>query len=78
MKEIGMINDGGSAEYYELPEGVTELQDLIEYRNMNFAVATIFKAAYRMEADGHHSDPLRDMRKVKWFAEREIKRLENM
>lgn len=60
---------------YGLPDASTELQDLIEYRNMNFAVGNIFKACYRL---GHcdHSDNVRDLRKIKWFVERELARAE--
>ena len=68
-------NDGGSnPTQYGLPEGATELQDLIEYRNMNFATGNIFKAAYRL---GHceHSDAKRDLNKIIWFAQRELERL---
>ena len=70
-------NDGGSnVGQYGLPDNATELQDLIEHRNMNFAIGNIFKACYRL---GHcdHSDKLRDLNKIKWFIEREIRRVEN-
>lgn len=66
---------GSTPQQYGLPEHARELQDLIEYRRMNFAVGNIFKACYR-RGTCDHSDALRDMRKVKWFAEREIARLE--
>lgn len=68
-------NTGGSTpSQYGLPEGAKDLQDLIEYRKMNFSLGNIFKAAYRM---GHcdHSDELRDIEKILWYAERERKRL---
>jgi hypothetical protein len=68
------MNDGGSASYYELPANARELQDLIEYRDMNFAVGNIFKAAYRLNATETHSNYARDLRKIIWFAERELKR----
>ena len=60
---------------YGLPTGATELQDLIEFRNMNFACGNMFKAIYRMGTCSH-SDELRDLRKILWFAQREIDRLE--
>jgi len=66
---------GSTPSQYGLPEGATDLQDLIEYRDMNFALGNIFKACYR-RGTCSHSDELRDMRKVLWFAEREINRLE--
>ena len=70
------IPGGSTPSQYALPDGARELQDLIEARSMNFAQGNIFKAIYRL---GHcsHSDTLRDMNKVKWFAEREIERLKN-
>ena len=76
VEEDEMVAGGSTPQQYGLPEEAIELQDLIEYRGMNFALGNIFKACYRQ---GHceHSDALRDMRKVKWFAEREIKRLES-
>lgn len=68
-------NTGGSTpSQYALPEGAAELQDLIEHREMNFQVGNIFKACYRM---GHcaHSDRERDLRKILYFAERELNRV---
>lgn len=68
------IKEGWSTNYYELPEGAKEIQDLIEYREMNFSVANIFKAAYRM---GHKKGTSRayDLNKIIWFAKRELARL---
>lgn len=75
LDEIEPIkSDGGSTDYYQLPPDATELQDLIEAKNMNFAVGNIFKACFRLgEKEGN--DPLYDIRKIKWFAIREEKRL---
>lgn len=68
-------NAGGSTpEQYALPEGARELQDLIEHRNMNFAVGNVFKACYR-KGTCSHSDERRDLRKMIWFAKRELARL---
>ena len=65
---------GWSTDYYKLPEGAEELQDLIEYKNMNFAVANIFKAAYRLgNKDG--VDEEYDLNKILWFAHRELARI---
>jgi len=66
---------GSTPSQYGIPEGATDLQDLIEHRQMNFALGNIFKACYR-RGTCPHSDDLRDMRKVLWFAQREIDRLE--
>lgn len=69
-------NNGGSTDYYKLPENTTDLQDLIEYRNMNFAIGNIFKACYRLgEKDKQRT--IYDINKIIWFAEREKARLEN-
>ena len=65
---------GWSSSYYELPKGATELQDLIEYKNMNFAMANVFKAAYRL-GDKPGTEELYDLDKIIWFAQREKARL---
>ena len=68
-------SDGWSTSYYELPPGATELQDLIEYRNMSFGIGNIFKSAYRLgRKDG--ATMLYDLNKIRWYVEREIARLE--
>ncbi|MGL5000079.1 MAG: hypothetical protein ACRC5T_14065 [Cetobacterium sp.] len=67
-------NNGGSTDYYLVPEDSKDLQDLIEYKRMNFSVGNIFKACYRL-GDCGHSDEIRDLNKIIWFAQREIKRL---
>ena len=68
-------NNGGSTDYYKLPSSATDLQDLIEFKNMNFAQGNIFKAIYRLN-DTHHSDTIRDLNKAAWFINREIQRLQ--
>ena len=75
--QIPTINNGGSTDYYKLPSSATDLQDLIEFKNMNFAQGNIFKAIYRLN-DSHHSDNIRDLNKVIWFAQREISRLKGL
>lgn len=68
-------SDGGTTSYYKLPEDAVELQDLIEAREMNFAVANIFKASYRLgKKDGNTR--AYDLRKIIWFAQRELDRCE--
>lgn len=68
-------SDGSTASYYQLPANATELQDLISFRNMNAQLGEIFRAAYRY-GQASHSDCLRDARKIKFYAEAEIARLE--
>jgi hypothetical protein len=70
-------NDGGDAEYYKLPEGATDIMDLIEAKNMTFSRGNICKAVWRAIEDSPQYY-LRDMKKIKWFAEREIERVENL
>lgn len=68
-------SDGSSADYYRLPLGATQLQDLISYKNMNGQIAEIFRAAYRY-GEVAHSERLRDAKKIKFYVEAEINRLE--
>ena len=68
-------SDGTTASYYQLPPGCTELQDLISYRNLNAQDGEIFRAIYR-KGRASHSDELRDARKVLFYAQAEVKRLE--
>jgi len=70
-------SDGSTADYYQLPKGATQLQDLISDRNMNAQLGEIFRAAYRFGMAAH-SDQLRDAKKIKFYIEAEIKRLENV
>ena len=65
-------NGGSTPKQWAFPDGAKELQDLIEYRNMNFAVGNIFKACYRL---GTKNDDLYELNKIKWFVEREIARI---
>ncbi len=67
-------SDGGSTNYYKIPEGARDLQDLIEFKKMNFGRGNIFKASYRLGEDGN--DELYDLNKIVWFAERRIKELD--
>ena len=75
LRSAGAIkSDGGSTSYYELPEGASELNDLIEHKGMSFALGNIFKACYRFgEKDA--ASRLYDLNKIIFFAER-LKALE--
>ena len=68
-------SDGSTAAYYELPEGANELQDLISHRNMNAQIGEVFRSCYRYGI-ASHSDKLRDAKKIKFYIDAEIKRLE--
>jgi aminopeptidase N len=75
VEPLPNLNVGGSTPgQYALPADATELQDLIEYREMNFALGNIFKAAYR-NGTCSHSDELREINKILWFATRERRRI---
>jgi len=67
-------NNGGSTDYYKLPSKAVDLQDLIEAKEMSFALGNIFKAVYRLGSQTHSSSE-RDLNKIIYFAERELKRL---
>lgn len=70
-------SDGSTASYYELPHGCSELQDLISHRDMNAQIGEIFRACYRYGI-ADHSDRLRDAKKMRFYADAEIKRLEKL
>ena len=69
---------GGSTSYYKLDPSWTDLQDIIEAHNLNYAQANILKVAYTINV-GRHSgtDYIRDLNKLIWFANRELKRINN-
>lgn len=70
----GAVSDGGKTSYYELPEGATELNDLIEHKQMSFALGNIFKACYRF-GEKAAAKRIYDLNKIIYFAER-LKALE--
>lgn len=67
-------SDGSTASYYELPPNATQLQDLISYKNMNAQLGEIFRACYRY-GQVEHSDKLRDINKILFYAQAEKERL---
>ncbi len=69
------VSDGGSSSYYKLPPDAIELQDLIEYCEMNFSIGNIFKACFRKNRKSD-VDELYDINKIIWFAQREKARIE--
>jgi hypothetical protein len=68
-------SDGSTASYYELPGGATELQHLISYKDMNAQMGEIFRACYRY-GEVAHSEMLRDAKKIRFYIDAEIERLE--
>jgi hypothetical protein len=67
-------NNGGNTDYYRIPNGAEMIQDLIEYKNLNFSLGNILKACYRLGSCSH-SDAERDLNKIIWFAQRELNRI---
>ncbi len=76
-RKLLAVSDGSTAAYYELPEGAKELQDLISHRNMNAQIGEVFRSCYRYGI-ASHSDELRDAKKIKFYIDAEIKRLERV
>ena len=68
-------SDGSTASYYELPASATELQHLISFKDMNAQIGEIFRACYRYNQVAH-SDARRDIKKIIFYANAELERLE--
>lgn len=65
-------NNGGSTDYYKLPPNSKDLQDLIEYKDMNYAIGNIFKAVYRL---GEKNEASYELNKIIYFANRELAKI---
>ena len=76
-KQNVSTSDGSSADYYKLPVGATQLQDLISFKNMNAQIGEIFRACFRM-GQASHSPDLRDAKKILFYAQAEVDRLEKL
>jgi hypothetical protein len=72
-----VTSNGATASYYQLPAGATELQDLISAKDMNAQMGEIFRAVYRF-GEVAHSPKLRDIKKIIFYANEELKRLEKL
>ena len=70
-------SDGSTASYYELPDGATELQELISAKNMNAQIGEIFRACYRY-GEVAHSPMIRDIKKILFYAKAELERLNKL
>lgn len=69
-------SDVSTASYYELPEGVTELQNLISHRNMNAFIGFIFIKCYDYTLSG--SRDIQTIREILRHAELELERVQNV
>ena len=70
-------SDGSTASYYELPNNATELQDLISAKNMNAQIGEIFRECYRY-GQASHSDEIRGIKKILFYAKAELERLQKL
>ena len=61
----------------QIDKNSTELQHVISDLNANSQIGEIFRACYRYGLV-EHSDKLRDAKKIKFYANAEIKRLEKL
>lgn len=64
-----ITSNGGSTDYYRIPDGATELNDLIEAKRMGFALGNIFKACYRL-GEKQGTDVMYDLEKMDYFVDR--------
>jgi len=67
--------DGGSTSYYNLPEGATELSDLIYHKKMNHSIGESFCAIYRLNDNGEYA---RNIRKAIFYLQLELKHCEEL
>lgn len=77
-RDIGTVSassDGSTANYYVLPEGATELQDIISAHNMNAQMGEIGRAWMRYGRCPHSPKP-RDLKKIIFYAQAELDRIE--
>ena len=71
-------NNGGKTDYYDLDPKWKDGQDIIEDRGMNYAQGNIFKVALTFNIGRHGATDIeRELNKIIFFAERELKRIKN-
>jgi len=69
------LNNGGSTDYYKFKEGWAECADIIEDRGMTYNQGNIFKSAFCFNIGRHNAtDYTRELNKIIYFANRELKR----
>lgn len=72
------LNNGGSTNYYKLAPDWTDLQDIIEAHDLNFAQGNILKAAFAFNIGRHSATTYeRELNKIIWFAQRELTRIQS-
>jgi len=71
-------DNGGPTSYYDFEPGWTEAGDIIEGRNMNFNQGNMFKVAFCFNIGRHSATNYeRELNKIIYFANRELKRISN-
>lgn len=72
-------NNGGSTDYYKLKTPWKDLADIMEDRSMNYNQGNIFKSAFCFNVGRHDGTSYeRELNKIIYFAERELKRIKNV
>lgn len=72
-------NNGGSTDYYKLKKEWKDCSDIMEDRAMNYNQGNIFKSAFCFNVGRHDgTDYERELNKIVYFAERELKRINNV
>ena len=72
-------NNGGSTDYYKLKQEWKDCADIMEDRAMNYNQGNIFKSAFCFNVGRHNgTDYERELNKIIYFAERELKRIKNV
>ena len=74
VEKAAPLNRGSFASYYTLPPLASELQDLISFLNCNAQLGEIGRAWYRYSRCPH-SDRIRDLNKIIFYAKAEITRI---
>ena len=65
-KTASEVGGGSTPEQYEFPPGMTQLYQLIQFRDMNHALGEIFCATFRM---GIKATDLYNINKILWYAQ---------
>lgn len=64
---------GGTNSYYDVPVDAKTLNDLIDYKNIPWNLANIFKAIYRI-GDKPGVEVQYDLEKIRYYIDRELKK----
>lgn len=73
LVEENARGNGGSTSYYNIPNGATELGDLIKHKKMEHGIGEAFCALYRLNDNGEYK---RNLTKAKFYIEKELEWLE--